>query len=102
MSCPVASVAFTFALVAGTGIAAETDAMPAQDVERMTPVQLRALQARLERRSAAARDENAALRRRIEELELRNAAHDAKNADLDARLARVQERLANLKAEHDD
>lgn len=98
MSCRVASVALFFTLAVGTGIAAETDTVTAGDVERMTPAQLHALQAKLDRQRAAAHGENAALRRRIEELEHRNAAHGAKQADIDARLADVLERMASLKA----
>ena len=98
MSCRLASVALVFALAAHIGMAAGTEPAPAGDVDRMTPAQLRELQAKLDRQSAAARGENAALSRRIEELEQRNAALGAKKADLEARLADVLERLSRLEA----
>lgn len=110
MSCRLASVALLFALAADTVIAAETetnaapavDAVPTGDVERMTPAQLRAQLARLDRQRAATRDENAAAIRRIEELEQRNAAINAKKAEVEARLAEVLERLASLEAARKD
>lgn len=108
MSCRLASVALFLFLAANAIFAAEIDAetaldgVPTVDVGRMTPAQLRALQARLDRQSAAIRDENAAASRRIEELERRNAALNAQQADVDARLSTVLERLASLEAARRD
>ena len=86
-----------FALATGAGLAAEAETVAAQDVEQMTPAQIRALQAGLEQENAATRGENADLRRRIEALEQRHAAREAKKAELEAKLAEVLEQLASLK-----
>ncbi len=108
MSCRLACVALFFALAADTVIGAETesvpavDAVPTGDVERMTPAQLRAQLAKLDRQRAATRDENAAAIRRIEALEQRNAVLNAKKAEVEARLAEVLERLATLEAARKD
>lgn len=106
MSCRLACVALFFAFAADTVIGAETkaeavpavDAVTAGDDERMTPAQLRAQLAKLDRQRAATRDENAAAIRRIEALEQRNAVLNAKKAEVEARLAEVLERLASLEA----
>ena len=95
MSCRLAPVALVLALATHTGVAAETEAATA-DLDRMTPAQMRAMKARLDRQSATTRGENEALSRRIGELEQRNAALGSKKADLEARLTDVLERLAKL------
>lgn len=87
-----------FAVLPAAGVAAEAAGATAADLERMTPAQLRALQAKLARERAASREQNAALSRRIQALERRNAAHAERKADLEARLAEVRERLASLQA----
>lgn len=96
MSFRLAHVALVFAFATHSVWAADAEVAP--DLDRMTPAQMRAMKAKLDRQGAAARGENEALNRRIEELEQRNAALGSKKADLEARLADVLARLAQLEA----
>lgn len=90
-----------FALILALGAPALASAQaaprPATDeLERLSPVELRALQGQLDQQIAATREENEAAQRRIDELEKQNAELDARKAELDARLAEIQERLKQL------
>jgi Skp family chaperone for outer membrane proteins len=102
MPCRAASLALILAFIASPGFAAQTDAVATADVERMTPAQLRALQAKLDKERASSREQNAMLSRRVQELERRHLAQGAKKAELEARLADVRERLARLKEAQDN
>jgi hypothetical protein len=102
MSCRAARVAFVLALAAGSGIAAGADTAPDAPLDRMTPTQLRVLQATLDRDNAATREQNAALGKRLAALERDNAALRAEEAKLESRLAQVRERLAKLAATRKD
>ena len=65
-------------------------------LDSMTPAELEQLRSDLEQQTAKAREESAALTRRVEELERLNAEAVARKAQLDAEYAATLERLTEL------
>lgn len=75
---------------------------PGDDLERLSPIELRALKGQVDQQIATTREENAAAQRRIDELEQRNAELDTRKAELDAKLADVLEQLKQLEGERSE